>query len=740
MTYNNLSLTLQKLLKLGTYAIVITPFVAWDRVIYPLVFPRTIYFQIVIEILLFLYVALCIIDATYLPRATPLLIALAMYIGIITITSIFGDNIYQSFFSNAMRSDGVILLLHLLAYFVIITSVFRKREDYPSLLFFVLIIFFLQSLIALGQAMHIPYIKTFGNDRPNGTLGNPAYFASFILFGIWLSLFFLEKKPKDIIPSNLLKATVARTNIIKVISVITLIAGCITLYLTENRGGTLALVVSAFLYGILQLISEPRILADKKFRRIFRTSLIFIFFMILIAPKNGILQKLTFYPFNDVTIENRLISWEIGWKGFSEKPFFGYGHGNYNQVFDKYFNPKIIKDPGSYSWYDKPHNIIIENMISGGILALLSYLALFAVIFFSIYKSRLETRHKNIMASLVLAYGVQNFFIFDTINTYVVFFTFLGYINSSRENDAKNIFEEMFKKIKFFFLKKKEFTAGKIAVSFVIMLIITFYLNIAPTLAFYYSSKIFFHGNMKKEEVIRDYERAFFISSPRNQELSQGLGGYLNEKLHGDTSIDEFRDLIVLAVGRLNESADADPKNIKTRLILAELARIASPANKELLLLAQERAQEALNLSPKRYHSYFAMGKIKYAQGKKDEAISYFQKVLEINHDFLPAHFNMTIVYVLDHDIAMAESEIKTMKSLNALFLYNPANLLLLGGALEQEGYYKQAIELYQEGTGYFPKNTQYYLRIQNLAERTGQQQLADEAKTKILELEPPLK
>ena len=131
----------------------------------------------------------------------------------------------------------------------------------------------------------------------------------------------------------------------------------------------------------------------------------------------------------------------MGFKGILEKPVLGWGWENFNVPFNKYFNPVITRDIGSRPWYDRAHNVIVETGVATGILGLLIYLSIFAWAIKLLWQSR--EHKKNILDGnlfliiLLLIYFLQNLFVFDTLNSYLMLFLILAFIQSQTKTSLK---------------------------------------------------------------------------------------------------------------------------------------------------------------------------------------------------------------------------------------------------------------------------------------------------------------
>ena len=79
------------------------------------------------------------------------------------------------------------------------------------------------------------------------------------------------------------------------------------------------------------------------------------------------MASLTNTSFSSGTSETRLMAWQSAWQGIKERPFQGWGLGNYEIVFNKYYNPKFLKYGFTETVWDKPHNWLLEIGVTAGI-------------------------------------------------------------------------------------------------------------------------------------------------------------------------------------------------------------------------------------------------------------------------------------------------------------------------------------------------------------------------------------
>ena len=123
-----------KIIKIGVILILFTPLVLGPFGLSLSNYPKTVFFRTLVEIIFIFYLLLIFFNSKYLPRFSPLVLAYSAFVGILIISSFFGINFYRSFWGDLHRAEGLILHLHLLVFFLILISIFPKKDDW--LLFF----------------------------------------------------------------------------------------------------------------------------------------------------------------------------------------------------------------------------------------------------------------------------------------------------------------------------------------------------------------------------------------------------------------------------------------------------------------------------------------------------------------------------------------------------------------------------------------------------------------------------
>jgi O-antigen ligase/thioredoxin-like negative regulator of GroEL len=381
----------------------------------------------------------------------------AIFVVVVFVADVFGANPQKSFWSNYERMEGFVALIHLFGYFLVAGSVLRTEKLWTRFfhtVIFTNVIMVFYSLLQLGGAIQINQSVT----RLDGTFGNSAYLAVYMLFGIAFTAFLLVRH--------------RGSSFVKWVYGIIIFFQGLILYYTQTRGVIIGLAVGIVFSTSLIL------LFNKKNRRVRNIAFGILAVLVLMVSSLAVFRDSSFVKESEVlnriaslsltqALNNpRFMVWGMAIDGFKERPILGWGQENFNFVFNKYYDPKMY---GQEQWFDRAHNIFFDWLIAGGILGLLGYLSLFFAAFATIWKNDAldspagETwfaRFKNglksyfrgergqkaleasILSGLLVAYFINNIFVFDNLFSYILFFSLLAYLHHlhsvGREPEKKN--------------------------------------------------------------------------------------------------------------------------------------------------------------------------------------------------------------------------------------------------------------------------------------------------------------
>jgi O-antigen ligase len=145
--------------------------------------------------------------------------------------------------------------------------------------------------------------------------------------------------------------------------------------------------------------------------------------------------------FGEATIVSRLLNAKMSIDGVNDSTktlLLGYGQENYHTVFASKFDPRMYAQE---AWFDRAHNVFMDWLVAGGLLGLISYLALYLTPIYMMWRGKgrnnMKLIERSLLTGLLTAYFIHNVFVFDNLMSYIIFIALLAYIASiTRSHDA----------------------------------------------------------------------------------------------------------------------------------------------------------------------------------------------------------------------------------------------------------------------------------------------------------------
>lgn len=358
---------------------------------------------------------------------SPLGIVIGIFTFLFLLSGFLGVDPVKSFWSNFERGEGGLQILFLYIFFLLISTFFTKQEDWTKYIYLFILSGLLSILYGIEGGLGILPSGYFANwsSRFTGSLGNASWFASYMIFAIFFTFYLLMDKK------------IKKTKINKYLLVALGIVFIIFFFWSATRGailGVLLALVVGFLY--ITLLSKKW----RKYASAFLLVILLLFAGLWFYQDSSIIKKSPVSRVFEISIEERnvqerLMVWNISLQAFKERPVFGWGPENFNQVFYEYYDANHYKPSTSgawdqRTWFDKAHNSMLGYLVETGVLGFLSYLSIFICFLIIFIRSKIKEDSSIFVASIFLmlpiAYLAQNLFIFETLTTYISFYIFLG--------------------------------------------------------------------------------------------------------------------------------------------------------------------------------------------------------------------------------------------------------------------------------------------------------------------------
>ena len=406
------------------FAVPFVPLYVANSMFFPYISGKNFLFRFLVEIAFGLWAALAIMDREYRPKKSWLLGAFFIFGVVMTIADAYGVNPQKSIWSNYERMEGLVTVLHLLAYFVVLCSALNEKlwrwRVWTSFGAATIVGFYGLSQVASGA------------ERVDATLGNSTYLGGYMLVHIFLVLYFLLRRIN-------LSVRAVEEQWTAWWYVILAIFYSIVMYHTGTRGSLLGFIGGLGVVAIILAIKERKHPAVRKISiGLIGSVLALVVFLAFVrgtefAKSHPLVDRFSALATLDVKAYAesagfaRFTLWKMAWQGVKERPLLGWGQDNFTYVFAKYYDPKMYTQE---AWFDRTHNVFFDWLIAGGFLGLVSYLSIFVAALWLLWKrEEFALWEKAVFTGLVVSYFIHNFFVFDNLTSYILIAIVLSFIH-----------------------------------------------------------------------------------------------------------------------------------------------------------------------------------------------------------------------------------------------------------------------------------------------------------------------
>ena len=407
----------------GVFAVPFIVLIISNSMFFPFITGKNFTFRILVEIIFAAWVVLALYDAQYRPKFSAIVVSFLTLLGVMFFANLLGAHPLQSFWSNFERMEGYVTLVHTFVYMLVVGSVLTTQKLWDRFFNTTIFVAIILSLYAFAQLSGSITINQ-GGVRLDGTLGNSAYMAIYMLFHIFITLFMLLRTQG--------KGMRYAYGALVLLFIYLLVQ-------TATRGTALGLVGGSFVmvtYIALYAKGYPHM---RKFAvggliAIIATVALFVTFKESnFVQSNPYLQRIATISLKEGT--NRFNIWGMAFEGVKERPLLGWGQSNYNYVFNKYYRPELH---GGEAWFDRVHNIVMDWLIAGGVFGLVAYFSILGSAFYYLFFRPLFRKEdetftvieRGVLIGLLSGYLIHNIFVFDNIVSYIFYGTILAYIHS----------------------------------------------------------------------------------------------------------------------------------------------------------------------------------------------------------------------------------------------------------------------------------------------------------------------
>ena len=442
----------------GAFLLLLMPFVVsagpLPDAYFPFIVGKALYARSLIEVMFALWVVLALRSPDYRPPRSWILLGFIIFVGVSLLAGVWGVSLQRSLWSTYERMQGIVDLVHWFALAVVLTSVFRSLAQWRWLLSFNVGASLAMSLLGFAQRYDVS-VPGYGflenTQRVDITLGNPTYVGAYMMVNILVALALLSQSYQTQPVATGTRAARRRrgrrrrteehsSTIVwwRIFWITAIVLGLWVLIMSGTRGAVLGLAVGlvAFSlgYAIWGHIRPARLAGYAVIGVIVLLALALTLgrdtaVVERVADSNSLVERITQVRLDDGSVKGRLESLRAGMEGFGARPILGWGPENFLVAWGRYFD----KESGVTERFDQAHNKLVEELTTKGFVGLVSYLALW-VLMFKVLIDRLNRRDPEqemfflFIAAALIGYFVQNLFLFDTPGTLLQFMLLLAFL------------------------------------------------------------------------------------------------------------------------------------------------------------------------------------------------------------------------------------------------------------------------------------------------------------------------
>ncbi|NTW22924.1 tetratricopeptide repeat protein [Candidatus Falkowbacteria bacterium] len=732
----------------GVYLTFLTTFFVFDNLLFPYITSKQIPFNLLIEALFMVWIAFIVKFPAWRPFGAGkrkltrdwLTLSVLAFFAILTASCFSGVDFNLSFWGDIERMLGVFHLLHFLALYLIIITVFKGWPEWRNLLMVSVAAATIQSFYTISQAANAK--------AAFGTLGNTSYVSGQMIFNIFfaLILFFRQKSWA-----------------LRIGYSISMILMLISMKNAGTRGAFVGLGISILLMLFLLAMYNQ----SKKIK--FGSIGLAIFFVMGIGlifansqsdwvKSNQLFNRIAYIDLKSNTFQTRLISWRSGFKDLPNHWLLGTGYGNYAISFDKYFDPSFYNWSRGETYFDHAHNNVVDILSTTGILGVTAYLSIFAAIVYYLIRffrrKEIGLMEFTLLLGLLAAYFIQNIVLFDSFITYLCLMILFGYIYKLSRPDG---------------YKEQESAivatgAGKTASGDITnkqFFALTAIFIVVVSIAYQYNIKVYkmldltiagqaaaASGNLPA--AVDAYKKAYEYDTVLDRDSRNTFVQLMLQRTDLLSKMPKEQ-----ALGYLQYAIELSEKNVAHNrqdsfnlMILAQILNLTSgfySDNPQQFSYYSQRAEEAIDqciaATPRRPTVYFIKAQIYLSRGNKDKAIEILKYAVEMNDKFPDSVCQLAKVYGYAGQAKLADEWLdKCVDSGGADTLYSGQQLSDLLNRYFKAKQYDRAVKVLTQLTALDPDNIKVWTGLAEAQRQLGNKEAAAAAANKAAQIDPSLK
>ncbi len=769
--------TVLKIIRGSLYAMIIAvPLFFWKWTMNPFIVVKTAIFQSLAGVIILLWLALLlhrrkhtdnrsvksVFSSVKFVRFTPLSIGVLVFLSALTLSAFLGQDLLSSLWSHEVRTLGVISLWFFALLFLALSSL-EDAIDWEkvwTVSLWTSLFAALGALLAFIPAINSLFLNQ-GSGRPGSSFGNPTFLAGYLLFHVFIGLYLWVHTDRTDKNTNQTNNGFVKSVFPFVSSVGISIIDALAIFQTQTRGDLGGLVIGLLLIVLLLAIKHWRKSKDRhpdllsshpestslsrhpeRSEGSYRNPWLCILIAVIAFSGTFYLTRSSSFwtripgfdriqSFTTVRseFENRVLAWQSAAESFASHPVFGFGWENFNLAFQAHYNPVLLTNTFDETYWDKPHNVLIEYGVTGGVVGLLAYLGMWVFLLYELFSL---SRHPEsavggegssplrdssppragqddlftvIFFGMLAAYFIRNLVIFDTIGTYLMFFLVMAYINSryqraytdyTDKNTNHTDTDNGSVKSVFPSVRSVSLAYPLLVLSLVPIIFLNWQMVYGAGREYWIPN--YYLNNMIPESLTAGQE-ALATLSPYRDDIRLTYEGVINQAYQSGIAYPDIQNLQKKVVDETQAVVNDHPKNYLFYDVLAELKNTFYTFDSNYLKEAETLEAQALALSPNRQQTYYVIGKTKALEGDTQGAYDAFKTAVDLNPQAGDPHFYLGLLAYELKDTKTGDEEIAKAKALGRV-PRSADEATALGNLVGDEeqnydaaiGYYKQAL------------------------------------------------
>lgn len=610
-----------------------TTLIVFDEAIYPYITSKNFAFRILVDLVFGVWLAHNVLSDTYRIHRTRILNMLIVFLGVVLVADLVGQNFFNSLWSNYSRMEGYVSLLHYFFYFLVLSTVLNTREKWFLFLRILMSVSFIVLVIAVLQKFKIILAVDF--NRVDATFGNSSYLGVYASLHFFLCgfLFFSEAQKSW-----------------KYFAGFLAICNLVSIYLSQTRSATLAVMAGLAICAFLAL---------KNRRKVFLWATVFLILFIVsvfIFKSSGyrstnLFARISQISLNDESTQARLAIWNYSFEAFKLKPFLGWGQENFVYLA-KLYQPDLYSTP----WVDRAHNFVLDWLVNTGLLGLLGYLGVLFVLLFYIVKPKNSTMgrmQRSILIGFLLCYVINNFFVFDFLSSLICLYTVLALVQFYETESTQKIRTDIISN-----QSTKRILALSVFAFF--SLAINFWINVDNFLTNYQLRQItkpaYITAAAKKPPFNSGFEHLLQNSFFAGSEIRQQWMQTALYSVQLENAADYSRYLYEKIDQSLTDEMRKDSENLTLKYEAATFYTQFQAFDK-----SEKLFQELLAIVPKHQYYLLEYGNLRMTQGRRAEGLYYYEQAAFLDSNFYLGQVFLALGYIYNQRYDAADKVIQSL-------------------------------------------------------------------------------